>query len=85
MSSSALWVRQHRLTSFFVLAYVLSWTPWVFDSAGLSLGTPFFPGGPLVVAVAAVVGFDRAAWRRAPESAIDTETELEPVTFYARR
>ena len=29
--------------------------------------------GVLVVAVAAVVGLDRPAWRRAPESAVDAE------------
>jgi CAAX protease family protein len=48
MSGTVSWVRQHRLTSFFALAYVVSWTPWAFDAAGISLGTPFFPGGPLV-------------------------------------
>jgi uncharacterized protein len=51
MSSTVSWVRLHRLTSFFVLAYVFSWTPWVFDTVGISLGTRFFPGGPLVAAV----------------------------------
>jgi membrane protease YdiL (CAAX protease family) len=54
MSSTALWVRQHRLTSFFVLAYALSWTPWVFDAAGLWLGTPFFAGGPLVAVLVVI-------------------------------
>jgi membrane protease YdiL (CAAX protease family) len=51
MSSTTSWVQQHRLTSFFVLAYLVSWTPWAFDAAGTSLGTPFFPGGPLVAAL----------------------------------
>jgi membrane protease YdiL (CAAX protease family) len=54
MSSTVSWVRQHRLTSFFVLAYVVSWTPWVFDSAGISLGTAFFPGGPLVAVLVVI-------------------------------
>ncbi|NEM06192.1 CPBP family intramembrane glutamic endopeptidase [Geodermatophilus normandii] len=54
MSSTVSWVRQHRLTSFFVLAYVVSWTPWAFDAAGMSLGTPFFPGGPLVAALVVI-------------------------------
>jgi uncharacterized protein len=58
MSSTVQWVRQHRLTSFFVLAYVVSWTPWVFDAAGLSLGTPFFPGGPLVAALVVIAVAD---------------------------
>jgi uncharacterized protein len=54
MSSTVNWVRQHRLTSFFVLAYAVSWTPWAFDAAGMSLGTPFFPGGPLVAALVVI-------------------------------
>jgi uncharacterized protein len=37
----------------------------------------------LVVAVGAVVGLDRAIWRRAPESAIDAEPE--PVATGAGR
>jgi uncharacterized protein len=58
MSSIASWVREHRLTSFFVLAYVVSWTPWAFDAAGFSLGTPFFPGGPLVAALVVIAVAD---------------------------
>ncbi|SHN83914.1 CAAX protease self-immunity [Geodermatophilus obscurus] len=58
MSSTAQWVRQHRLTSFFVLAYLVSWLPWAFDAAGLSLGTPFFPGGPLVAALVVIAFAD---------------------------
>ncbi len=33
----------------------------------------------LVVAVGAGVGLDRTAWRTAPESAIDAESEPEPL------
>jgi uncharacterized protein len=51
MSSTATWIREHRLTTFFLLAYVLSWTPWAFDAVGIGLGTSFFPGGPLVAAL----------------------------------
>jgi membrane protease YdiL (CAAX protease family) len=58
MSSTTLWVRQHRLTSFFVLAYLVSWTPWAFHAAGMSLGTPFFPGGPLVAALIVIAVAD---------------------------
>ncbi len=54
MSSTVNWIRQHRLSTFFVLAYVLSWTPWAFDAAGLSLGTSFFPGGPLVAVLVVI-------------------------------
>jgi CAAX protease family protein len=59
MSTTVSWIRQHRLVSFFVLAYVVSWTPWAFDAAGMSLGTPFFPGGPLVAAVVVIAVADR--------------------------
>ncbi len=58
MSGTASWVRQHRLTSFFVLAYLLSWIPWAFDAAGLSLGTLFFAGGPLVAALVVIAVAD---------------------------
>ncbi len=58
MSSTVSWVRQHRLTSFFVLAYVVSWTPWALDAAGMSPGTPFFPGGPLVAALVVIAVAD---------------------------
>ena len=54
MSSTVSWVRQHRLTTFFLLAYLVSWTPWAFDAAGISLGTPFFPGGPLVATLVVI-------------------------------
>jgi uncharacterized protein len=54
MSSTVTWVRRHRLTSFFVLAYVVSWTPWALDAAGLRLGSPFHPGGPLVAALVVI-------------------------------
>ena len=58
MSSTVTWVRRHRLTSFFLLAYALSWTPWAFDAAGVSLGTPFFAGGPLVAVLVVVAVAD---------------------------
>jgi membrane protease YdiL (CAAX protease family) len=58
MSGIGSWVRRHRLTTFFVLAYALSWTPWVFDAAGISLGTRFFPGGPLVAALLVIAVTD---------------------------
>jgi membrane protease YdiL (CAAX protease family) len=56
--STASWVRQHRLSCFFVLAYLVSWTPWAFHLAGFSLGTPFFPGGPLVAALLVIAVAD---------------------------
>ena len=57
-TGTASWVGRHRLTTFFVLAYAVSWTPWVLDSAGMSLGTPFFPGGPLVAALVVIAVAD---------------------------
>jgi uncharacterized protein len=54
MSGTVNWTRQHRLTTFFALAYVLSWTPWAFDAAGIPLGSTFFPGGPLVAALVVI-------------------------------
>jgi membrane protease YdiL (CAAX protease family) len=58
MSSTVSWVRQHRLTSFFVLAYAVSWAPWVLGAAGISLGTPFYPGGPLIAALVVIAVAD---------------------------
>ncbi len=58
MSSTVSWVRQHRLVSFSVLAYAVSWTPWALDAAGMSLGTSFFPGGPLVAALVVIAVAD---------------------------
>jgi uncharacterized protein len=54
VSSTRNSIRHHRLTTFFVLAYALSWTPWAFDAVGISLGTDFFPGGPLVAALVVI-------------------------------
>jgi uncharacterized protein len=54
VSSTSNSIRHHRLTTFFVLAYALSWTPWAFDAAGIWLGTDFFPGGPLVAALVVI-------------------------------
>jgi uncharacterized protein len=51
MSSTVNWIRQHRLLTFFLLAYLVSWAPWAFAAAGIGLGTSFFPGGPLVAAI----------------------------------
>jgi len=58
MSGTVSWVRQHRLVSFSVLAYAVSWAPWALDAAGMSLGTPFFPGGPLVAALVVIAVAD---------------------------
>jgi len=55
MSSTRAWVRQHRLTTFFVLAYVVAWAPWPLAQAGLVPGQFFFfPGAPLVAALVVI-------------------------------
>ncbi len=40
--------------------------------------------GVLVVAVAAVIGLDRAAWRTAPASAVNEDPVSAPVAAVAR-
>jgi uncharacterized protein len=54
MSRTTSWVRQHRMITFFVLAFVVSWAPWALTAAGIPVGTPFFPGGPLVAALVTI-------------------------------
>ncbi len=56
--ATASWVHRHRLPSFFVLAYAVSWAPWALDAAGMPLGRPFFPGGPLVAALVVIAVAD---------------------------
>jgi membrane protease YdiL (CAAX protease family) len=41
------WVRRHRLVSFFVLAYALSWWGWPLYAAGVVSEPLFLPFGPL--------------------------------------
>lgn len=55
MSHTVSWVRQHRLTTFFALAYLVGWAPWPLASAGLlPPEISFFPGGPLVAALVVI-------------------------------
>jgi membrane protease YdiL (CAAX protease family) len=52
MSRPQSWVRNHRLTIFFALAYVVAWAPWPLAAAGLlPRQFSFFPGAPLVAAL----------------------------------
>ncbi|MFW3169242.1 CPBP family intramembrane glutamic endopeptidase [Geodermatophilus sp. CPCC 206100] len=65
MSSTRAWVRQHRLTTFFLLTYLVSWAPWPLAEAGLVPEAYFFfPGGPLVAAVVVIALADGAAGYR---------------------
>lgn len=55
MSRTVSWVQQHRLTTFFALAYLVGWGPWPFAAAGLlPEQISFFPFGPLVAAVVVI-------------------------------
>jgi uncharacterized protein len=57
-------VRRHPLAAFFLLAYVIGWSPWPFYAAGLLPGTNFLPIGPLIAAVVvAAVAHGRAGLR----------------------
>jgi hypothetical protein len=42
------WIRRHRLTAFFVLAYAIAWAGWPFWALGLLPEPLFLPCGPLV-------------------------------------
>ncbi len=55
MSGTASWIRTHRLTAFFALAFAVSWAPWPLASAGLlPQEFLFFPGGPLIAALVVI-------------------------------
>lgn len=45
------WVRRHRLASFFLLAFAVSWAPWPAYAAGALPEPMFLPFGPLLAAV----------------------------------
>jgi membrane protease YdiL (CAAX protease family) len=44
-------IRRHPLIAFFVLSYVIAWSPWPFYAAGLLPGTNFLPIAPLIAAI----------------------------------
>ena len=48
------WIRRHRLTAFFVLAYAFAWAGWPFWAIGLLPEPLFLPCGPLVAALVVV-------------------------------
>ena len=55
MSRPQSWVRNHRLTTFFALAYLVAWAPWPLAAAGLlPRQFSFFPGAPLVAALVVI-------------------------------
>jgi uncharacterized protein len=64
MSGLTAAIRRQPLVAFFVLAYVIAWSPWPFYAAGLLPGTNFLPIGPLAAAlIVASVAQGRAGLR----------------------
>jgi hypothetical protein len=58
-------IQQHRLSAFFLLAYLVAWAPWPFYSAGLLPEPMFLSCGPLVAAVVVIALTDgRPGFRR---------------------
>ncbi|GAA3572110.1 hypothetical protein GCM10022419_061230 [Nonomuraea rosea] len=45
------WLRRHRLSAFFVLAFALSWWAWPLQAFGISAEPGFVPAGPLLAAL----------------------------------
>lgn len=52
------WMRQHRLVSFFGLAFVLSWWAWPLQATGVSAQPGFVPAGPLLAALIVITVTD---------------------------
>jgi membrane protease YdiL (CAAX protease family) len=44
-------IKRHSLVTFFVLAYALSWWPWLLSAANNPFGSPLFPFGPMLAAL----------------------------------
>ena len=51
MNPITLFIKRHPLVTFFVLAYVLSWWPWLLSAANNPFGSPLFPFGPMLAAL----------------------------------
>lgn len=58
------WLQHHRLLTFFVLSYAISWLSWPVYAMGLMPQTEFLPIGPLAAALI-VIGLaeGRAGYR----------------------
>jgi len=64
MSSLASWMRRHRLVAFFVLAYVLTWSTWPFQAAGVFTEPVIMSTGALIAALIVIgVTEGRPGWR----------------------
>ncbi len=58
------WIRQHRLITFFVLAYLVSWLGWLLHAVGLLPVSLFLECGPLVAALVVIaIAEGRAGFR----------------------
>ena len=55
MNLIASWIRRHPLAAFFLLAYTISWLPWLLGALAPAIGPfvsyPFFTPGPLLAAL----------------------------------
>lgn len=55
------WIRNHRLTTFFVLSYVLGWWAWLLHLVGIWPEEMFFAVAPLVSAIIVIAVADGLA------------------------
>lgn len=58
------WMRQHRLVSFFALAFALSWWAWPLQATGISAQPGFIPAGPVLAALIVIIATDGLAGLR---------------------
>lgn len=63
MHALSAWTSRHRLVTFFVLAYALSWWPWPLYAAGIA-PAPFLEVGPLLAALIVISATDGRAGLR---------------------
>jgi membrane protease YdiL (CAAX protease family) len=64
MSPVRSWIRNHRLVTFFALAYLLGWWAMILYWIGVWPATTFIPAGPLVAAIIVIAAAEgRAGFR----------------------
>ncbi len=63
-SRTVSWIRQYRLITFFVLAYLVSWLGWLLHAVGVLPVPLFLECGPLVAALVVIaIAEGRAGFR----------------------